>query len=204
MISQLTGTPAALGPDWAVIDVSGVGFKVSCTPRTAGALRPGNPCTLATTLIVREDAMMLFGFADVRERQTFETLQLASGVGPKLALAAISVLSPAEIVAAIQNDSVAVLTKVPGIGRKGAEKIIVELRDRVGALAADLDTSDQPSRHVATDPWREQVSSGLQSLGWSSKDADAAVEKIAPLVSEDPQISLGSLMKAALQSLARA
>lgn len=204
MISQLTGTPAALGPDWAVIDVNGVGFKVSCTPRTASALRPGNPCTLATTLIVREDAMMLFGFADVRERQTFETLQLASGVGPKLALAAISVLSPAEIVAAIQNDSVAVLTKVPGIGRKGAEKIIVELRDRVGALAADLDTSDQPSRQVATDPWREQVSSGLQSLGWSSKDADAAVEKIAPLVSEDPQISLGSLMKAALQSLARA
>ncbi|WP_341728773.1 Holliday junction branch migration protein RuvA [Brooklawnia sp.] len=203
MISQLRGTAVALGPNWAVIDVSGVGFRVSCTPGTAAGLRPGAECTVATTLIVRQDALTLFGFTDAHERQAFEMLQLASGVGPKLALAAISVLSPAEVVSAIQSDSVAVLMKVPGIGRKGAEKIIVELRDRVGALAAQLDTSD----HVGVpdgEPWREQVSSGLQGLGWSSKDADAAVEKIAPLVVDDPQISLGRLMKAALQSLARA
>lgn len=204
MISQLRGTTVALGPNWAVVDVGGVGFKVSCTPATAAGLRLGTECTLATTLIVREDALTLFGFADTHERAAFELLQLASGVGPKLALAVISVLSPAEVVTAIQNDRVTTLIRVPGIGRKGAEKMIVELRDRVGALAADLDTAAQSGEQISSELWREQVSSGLQGLGWSSKDADAAVEKIAPLVADNPQISLGRLMKAALQTLARA
>ena len=90
MISQLRGTTVALGPNWAVVDVGGVGFKVSCTPATAAGLRLGTECTLATTLIVREDALTLFGFADTHERAAFELLQLASGVGPKLALAVIS------------------------------------------------------------------------------------------------------------------
>lgn len=203
MISQLSGAVAALGPNWAVVDVSGVGFKVACTPATAAGLRPGEQCLLLTTLIVREDALTLYGFAEASERAAFDLLLTASGVGPKLALAAISVLNPAELVAAIQQDNVAALVKVPGIGRKGAEKIVVELRDKVAILAADLEPVAPPATDSSSELWREQVASGLEGLGWSAKDADAAVEKVAPLVDDDPRISLGRLMKAALQSLAR-
>lgn len=204
MIARLTGTTAALGPNWVVLDVAGVGFQLACTPSTVASLRPGERTALSTTLIVREDALTLYGFATDTERDTFELLQLASGVGPKLALAALSVLSPAQVVQAIQSGSIGTLIKVPGIGRKGAEKMIIELRDRVAALGV------QPDETVGTEPqppverWREQVSSGLQGLGWSAKDAELAVENVADLVTADPQISLGRLMKAALQSLARA
>lgn len=203
MISQLTGTAIALGPNWAVIDVSGVGFKVSCTPATSASLRMGESCQLATTMIVREDAMTLYGFASETERDGFELLQLASGVGPRLALAVLSVLSPAQVVAAIGADDVATLIKVPGIGRKGAEKIIVELRDRVARLGIESEPATASGLPSSGELWREQVSAGLQGLGWSVKDAEGAVDKVAPLVADDPQISLGRLMKAALQSLAR-
>ncbi len=203
MISQLSGTAVALGPNWAVIDVHGVGFKVACTPATAAALRPNEACTLATTLVVREDAMTLYGFESTTERDAFELLQTASGVGPKLALAVVSVLAPAELVRAITSESVTTLIKVPGIGRKGAEKMIIELRDRILTLGVETSTEAEPAATPA-ELWREQVSAGLQSLGWSAKDAEQGVENVAEMVSADPQISLGRLMKAALQSLARA
>lgn len=203
MISQLSGTVAALGPNWLVVDVGGVGFHLSCTPGTVADMRLAEPCFVFTKLIVREDSLTLFGFADIHERQVFELLQLASGVGPKLALGTLSVLSPAEVIAAISQDEVATLIRVPGIGRKGAEKIIVELRDRVAQVAAELESSNQADIRTDTSLWRQQVSSGLQGLGWSLKDAEMAVEHVAPLVEEDPQIMLGKLMKAALQSLAR-
>ncbi|MGI5952649.1 MAG: Holliday junction branch migration protein RuvA [Brooklawnia sp.] len=204
MISQLTGTAVGLGPNWAVVDVSGVGFKLNCPPATAAALRPGEPCTLHTSLVVREDALTLFGFGSDLERETFELVQLASGVGPKLAMALVSVLSPAEVVQAIQSESITTLTRVPGIGRKGAEKMIIELRDRVAVLGVTPADSSEPGLDPATERWREQVTAGLQSLGWSPRDAQVGAENVAGLVAEEPQISLGRLMKAALQSLARA
>lgn len=204
MIARLTGTIAALGPNWVVLDVAGVGYQLACTPATAASLRPGERAVLSTTLIVREDALTLYGFATDAERDTFQLLQLASGVGPKLALAVLSVLSPAQVVQAIQTEAIGTLIKVPGIGRKGAEKLVIELRDRVAVLGVQPDgTVDaEPQPHV--EMWREQVSTGLQGLGWSAKDAELAVENVADLVATDPQISLGRLMKAALQSLARA
>ena len=177
---------------------------MACTPSTVASLRPGERTALSTTLIVREDALTLYGFATDTERDTFELLQLASGVGPKLALAALSVLSPAQVVQAIQSGSIGTLIKVPGIGRKGAEKIIIELRDRVAALGVQPDETVDTEPQPPVERWREQVSTGLQGLGWSAKDAELAVENVADLVTADPQISLGRLMKAALQSLARA
>lgn len=203
MISQLTGTVVGLGPNWAVVDVQGVGFKVACTPTTAVGLRPGESSTLFTTFVVRQDAMSLFGFGTVAERDTFELVQLASGVGPKLALAVVSVLSPAQVVAAIQAEDIATLTKVPGIGRKGAEKMIVELRDRVAVLALETAELAPSEPRPSQESWREQVAAGLQGLGWSARDAETACDRVADLVAADPQISLGRLMKAALQSLAR-
>lgn len=203
MIASLSGRVAALGANWAVLEVQGVGYRLTCTPATAAGLRPGEPASLFTTLIVREDSLTLYGFESDLERETFELLQTASGVGPRLALAVVSVLAPAQVVQAIQAEQVTTLIKVPGIGRKGAEKIIIELRDKIAILGVEADEQvvDQPATHEA---WREQVSAGLQSLGWSAKDAEAACEKVAPLVADEPEVSLGRLMKAALQSLARA
>lgn len=204
MISQLSGSVVGLGLDWVVVDVSGVGFKLACTPATVASLRLGEPSTLFTALVVREDALSLYGFATDVERATFELVQLASGVGPKLAMAIISVLSPAELVQAIQTESLTTLTKVPGIGRKGAEKMIVELRDRVAVLGVAPADGETPAVDQPAELWRGQVAAGLQSLGWSPRDAEIGVENVASMVAEDPQISLGRLMKAALQSLARA
>ncbi|GAA2184358.1 Holliday junction branch migration protein RuvA [Brooklawnia cerclae] len=202
MIAQLTGKPAALGPNWVVLDVGGVGFRVQCTPVTAAGLRPSESATLATSLIVRQEALTLYGFASASERDVFELLQVASGVGPRIALAALSVLTPDQLARAIQAEDLAALTKVPGIGRKGAEKIVVELRDRVASLVTEPD--DRPRvASLADEPWRAQVSAGLQGLGWSQRDAEQACDRVAALVDDDPDVSLATLMKAALQSLAR-
>ena len=204
MIAFVRGRVAAVTLNAAVLDVGGVGYQLFCTPGTIAGLRLGDEAELATSMVVREDSQTLYGFADTDERDMFELVQTASGVGPKVAQAMLAVLPPDRLRAAISGSDHNALMAVPGIGRKGAEKIIVELRDRVGALAADLDTAAQSGEQISSELWREQVSSGLQGLGWSSKDADAAVEKIAPLVADNPQISLGRLMKAALQTLARA
>lgn len=204
MIAQLTGTVAVLGPAWIVLEVQGVGFRLACPPATSAGLRPASQTTVFTSLVVREDSLTLFGFAAALERDTFEMLQLASGVGPRLALAVVSVLSPAQVVAALQSSDIATLIKVPGIGRKGAEKMIIELRDRVAELAAGIGQQPNSTAAAGEQPWREQVSAGLQGLGWSAKDADSATETVAHLVDEDPQVPLGRLMKSALASLARA
>ncbi len=204
MIAQLTGTVAVLGPAWIVLEVQGVGFRLACPPATSAGLRPATQTTMFTSLVVREDSLTLFGFAAALERDTFEMLQLASGVGPRLALAVVSVLSPAQVVAALQSSDIATLIKVPGIGRKGAEKMIIELRDRVAELAAGIGQQPNSTAAAGEQPWREQVSAGLQGLGWSAKDADSATETVAHLVDEDPQVPLGRLMKSALASLARA
>lgn len=200
MIAHLRGELTACGVNWCVIDVGGIGHRVEITGATAAGLRVGEQTMLHTSLVVREDSLTLFGFPTVTERDTFELVQLASGVGPKLALAVMSVLTPAQLVTAVSTNDQATLTKVPGIGRKGAEKIIIELRDRVAGLGVESGPARASSAPAA---WREQVAEGLQSLGWSARDAERACEAVAPLAEQDPGISLGSLMKAALQSLAK-
>ena len=127
MIAQLSGKVVALGANWVVLDVGGVGFKVSCPPGTAAGLRPAGEAALATSLIVREDSMTLYGFTETSERDAFELLQTSSGVGPRIALATVSVLSPAQLVAAIRAEDLNTLTKVPGVGRKGAQKMVLEV-----------------------------------------------------------------------------
>lgn len=208
MIAQLTGTISSLGANWVVLDVQGVGFKVSTPPGTAGGLQPGSRASLATSLVVREDSLTLYGFATPAERDAFELLQTSPGIGPRIAVATISVLSPGQLVAAIRGEDVDTLVKVPGIGRKGAQKMVLDLREKVLALglpaAPDPAGAPQTGAQPGAQQWREQVSSGLQGLGWSFKDAEAACDQVADLVEQDPQVSLGSLMKAALQKLARA
>lgn len=200
MIAQLTGTVLTAGATSAVVDVGGVGFLVATTPQTAAGLRPGEVATLHTALVVREDSMTLFGFAEPAEREAFELAQTASGVGPKLALAIVSVLSPGELKRAVLAEDLNRLCSVPGIGRKGAQKLVIELKDRVLVLE---DAAGGPAPVVAQDAWRAQVAEGLQGLGWSARDADAACDAVAHLVDTDPDISMALLLRAALNSLAR-
>ena len=202
MIAQLTGTVVAVGGTWVVLDLSGLGVRALCTPATVASVRVGEPTTLHTSLVVREDSLTLYGFTSPDERDAFELVQSASGIGPKIAQAVVSVLPPEELRVAISQGNVAALTRVPGIGPKGAQKMIIELKDRVNALGAVPNLSAGAASLPAED-WREQVASGLESLGWGGKDAHAAVERVAHLREEDPAVGIGDLMRAALKSLAR-
>jgi len=203
MIARLSGTVTHIGATSAVVDLSGFGVLVHVTPGTAAGLRLGQAATLSTHLVVREDSLTLYGFADDAARDLFELLLSANGVGPKLAQAALAVHEPETLRNAIANDDLATLTRVPGIGRKGAEKICLELRDKVHALGLVGELPGATPVAVPEEVWREQVSSGLQGLGWSAKDAALACDAVAPLVEEDPGIGIATLMRSALRSLAR-
>ena len=135
MIAQLTGLVAQIGPTSAVIEVGGLGIQAVCSPNTVAGLRLGQRATLATSLVVREDSLTLYGFASADEREFFELLLTATGVGPKLAQAALAVLSPDELRRAIATENLVQLCKVPGIGRKGAQRMVIELKDKINAVA---------------------------------------------------------------------
>ena len=200
MIASVSGPVLAVGPTSAVVEVGGLGVLALCSPNTVAALRVGQRTTLATSLVVREDSLTLYGFATADEREFFELLLGATGVGPKLAQAALAVLSPDELRQAIATENLVVLCKVPGIGRKGAQRIVIELKDKINAIGLGADLAPIG---LATAAWRDQVTQGLQGLGWSARDAEAACEEVAHLVSEDPSVGVPVLMRAALQSLAR-
>ncbi len=216
MIAHLTGTVAALAPDAVVIDVGGVGLQVQCAPGTIAGLRPGEQARVATSLMVREDSLTLYGFATDDERNTFELLQTASGVGPRLALAALAVLTPDALRRAVAAEDLAVLTTVPGIGRKGAQRIVLELAGRLGAPGdgqAAGPASSVPAGSIS--PWREQVRAGLVSLGWQARDADQAISAIEPELlaaaettgqatgGADPVVDVAVALRAALRVLGR-
>lgn len=194
MIAHLRGTVATVTLNAAVLDIGGVGYHVMCTPSTVAGLRLGQEVTLWTSLVVREDSLTVYGFADAEERDMFELVQTASGVGPKIAQAMLAVLPPERLRSAIASSDHATLTKVPGIGRKGAERIVVELKDRVGKIVS----STAPA---AAAPWRDQVHEALVGLGWSAKDADAAIDRVADGVGDDPDIS--TVLRDALRSMDR-
>ncbi len=146
MISHLDGLVCAIAPEGAVIEVGGVGLLVQATPGTLAALRTGERARVATSLVVREDALTLYGFASDDERDVFELVQTASGVGPRLALAMLASFSPDGLRQAIAAEDVAALTRVPGIGRKGAQRIVLELAGRLGSPAAPAGVMGPPRR----------------------------------------------------------
>lgn len=177
MIAHLNGTVAGISPDGAVIDVGGVGLRVQCTPDTLATLKPGESARVATSLIVREDSLTLFGFGTDDERNVFELLQTASGIGPRIALAMLAVHSPDALRRAVAAEDLNALTMVPGIGRKGAQRIVLELKDRLGAPGDFAGNGHVPARNAAPS-WRDQVQSGLVNLGWSARDAEAAIAAV--------------------------
>lgn len=201
MIAFVSGKVAALTLSSAVVEVGGVGIEVLCAPGTLANLRTGQRATLPTSMVVREDSLTLFGFADDDEKQTFELLQTASGVGPKLAQAMLAVLSPDDLRRAIGADDVKTLTRVPGIGIKGAQRIILELKDRIGVAPSVVGAGRTPSTPAA-DAWRDQVHQGLVGLGWPARDAAAAVDAVAGEAGESPDVP--TMLRAALRTLSKA
>ncbi len=200
MIAFVRGQVAEVTLSSAVLEVGGVGLELMCTPGTLATLRQGQSATLPTSMVVREDSLTLFGFVDDDEKAIFELVQTASGVGPKVAQAITAVLSPDDLRRAIAGDDVKTLTRVPGIGQKGAQRIILELKDRIGAP-----TGGRATAAPAASPeraWREQVHGGLVGLGWSTREAEKAVDAVAPQAGSAPDV--GTLLRAALATLSKA
>ena len=198
MIASVSGRVAAVSPDGAIVEVGGVGLLLQCAPGTIARLRVGEPATLHTALVVREDSLTLYGFATADERATFELLQTASGVGPRLAQAILAVHSPDAVRRAVATDDVGALTLVPGIGKKGAQRIVLELKDRLG----DADASGPVTIAAGGAPSavRTQVRDALLSLGYAAREADEAARALPP---ESDDGDVGLALKTALRSLGR-
>lgn len=173
MIAQVTGPVLDRSSDGVVVGVGGVGLSLVVAPRTAATLDIGSEYTLVTELVVREDSLTLYGFAETAERQIFATLQTVSGIGPRLAMTMVATLTPEQIRGAVAQEDVSVLTTVPGLGKKTAQRIILDLRDRLGGPAAE--TVAVPGGHAG---WRAQVIEALTGLGWSSTQAQEAASEV--------------------------
>lgn len=203
MIAFVKGRIAGIVGDVVVLDTGSIGVSLQCTASALPHLHVGSTAEIPAVLVVREESLTLFGFADLDERAVFEVLQTVSGVGPKVALAILSTLGTATLRRAIANSDLATLTKVSGVGKKGAERLIIELRDKLTPLAGDT-----PATRVSVaSGWQAQVRSGLMGLGWTPRDADAAIA----YVESDPSFSevvaaqdVPTLLRAALRGLDRA
>ena len=199
MIASLTGTVEHVGLDHLVVTVGGVGLRVHTTPTTASATALGAAVTLSTTLIVREDALTLYGFASRDEREMFETVQTVTGVGPRLALAMLSVMGPDEVRLALSTGDAKALTKVPGVGPKSAQRLVLELRDKVGRMPS-ISAGGTPSA-PSSDTRNEQLVEALVGLGWSAKQAGDAVQSVATSAPTDAD--LATQLRLALRELRR-
>ena len=199
MIAFVSGPVAALSPGSAVVEVGGVGMLVHCSPSVLATLRLGEPARLATSLVVREDSLTLYGFADDDERQTFELLQTASGIGPKVAQAMLAVHSPEALRVAVARGDAKTLTAVPGIGPKGAQKLLIELKDRLGAPTGAL-PAQQHAVASRPAPWSEQLHAALVGLGFAPREADEAVAAVTPEAEAQSRPDVSALLRSALQT----
>lgn len=200
MIASVHGTVLAVRLDAAVVEVGGVGLLVQTTPATLAGLRVGQQTRLATSMVVREESLTLFGFGDEDEREVFEVLQTVSGVGPRLALAMLAVHTPDGLRRAVAGEDLAALKRVPGIGHKGAQRIVLELADRLGAPRGDVGATG--GRVPAPGDRRDQVVEALVGLGWNQKAAADAVGQVLgegdePVGDED----VAGVLRAALRAL---
>jgi Holliday junction DNA helicase RuvA len=207
MIAFVSGPVAAVAPDAAVIEVGGLGLSVQCAPGTLAGLRIGERARLATSLVVREDSLTLYGFADDDERTVFELLQTASGVGPRLAQAMLAVHSPDALRRAVATGDEKALTAVPGIGKKGAQRLLLELKDRLGAPLGTGAPAPAPAAARGPAPWHEQLHAALTGLGYAPREADRAVSDVTPTaeaaLADGTAPDVGALLRAALQGLGR-
>ena len=198
MISLVNGIVRSISSDRTVVEVGGVGLSVSITTNTSAQLNIGAPVQLFTSLVVREDSLTLFGFVNEESRSLFELVQTVSGIGPKVALSILGALTPEDLSRAISQEDIGAIEKVPGIGRKGAQRLILELKGKI----SDFGTAHKSAHHQPV--WREQLTSALVSLGFSAKDSDAAINSVVAEYAENgvepTELELSGLLKQALQS----
>jgi Holliday junction DNA helicase RuvA len=194
MIASIRGEVLDIALDHAVIEAAGVGYKVMTTPTTLSTLRRGAEARLITAMIVREDSMTLYGFADADSRDLFTTLLGVSGVGPKIALATLAVYDPQALRQALADGDVTALTRVPGIGKRGAERLVLELRDKIGSVTSSGVVA--VSGHAIRGP----VVEALVGLGFAAKQAEEATDKV---LAGEPDATTQSALRSALSLLGR-
>jgi len=198
MISTLTGTIRSLSTEKLIIEVGGVGLSVLINPQTSASVALGSQSTFYTSLVVREDSLTLFGFLTEEVRNLFELVQTVSGVGPKVALSIMGALTPEDLARAISQEDTSAIERVPGIGKKGAQRMILELKGKL----SDLSSGGTYKGHQP--PWREQLTSALVSLGFSPKESDSAISSVVNDLhanDADPStMDLSELLKLALAS----
>lgn len=202
MIDRIRGTVLTVGTDFLSVDLGPVALRVVVPPQVTSDMRRGATAELHTAMIVRDDGWTLYGFMDAEHCQVFEQVQTVSGIGPRIALALVSVLGPDDLRRAIEAEDLASLTKVPGIGKKGAQRIVLELKDRLGP---SIGGAASPTG-AGNDGWRTAVAAGLTSLGWTSREAESAVDQLADRLSAITDVDspdVGVLLKEALRSLDR-
>ena len=198
MISLLNGTVRSIHSDRLVVEVGGFGLSVLVTPSTTTQVTLGSQVQLFTSLVVREDSLTLFGFVNEESRTLFELVQTVSGIGPKVALSILGALSPEDLGRAISQEDIGAIEKVPGIGRKGAQRMILELKGKL----SDLSSSQQYKGHQPA--WREQLASALVSLGFSPKESDSAISEVVSQLQsggvDASGVDLSELLKRTLAS----
>lgn len=199
MIEYVRGTVGRRAESHVVIDVGGIGIRVEAAPATVAALAPGEVREVPTSLVVREDAWTLYGFVDADEREVFELVQTVSGVGPRLAQSLVATLTADGLRQAVQRSDAATVMTVPGIGRKGAQRILLELADRLGPPIGAAGARADPA--PTTPGWHDDVVSGLVGLGWSPREAEAAVHAVSERVEPDAPVPV--VLKEALRELKR-
>jgi Holliday junction DNA helicase RuvA len=198
MISSLTGTVRSLTSDRAIVEVGGVGLSVVLTPSATAQITLGSQQQLFTSLVVREDSLTLYGFLTDEAKGLFELVQTVSGIGPKVAMSIVGAMTPEDLARAISQEEISVIEKVPGIGRKGAQRLILELKGKL----SDLSSNQTYKAHQPA--WREKLVSGLTSLGFSPKEADVAISEVVATLSSDgidaSTVDLSELLKLSLAS----
>jgi Holliday junction DNA helicase RuvA len=201
MIASVSGKVAAVGSDVAIVEVGGVGLALSCTPSTLATLRVGESAALSTALVVRETELTLYGFMDADEREVFEALQSAAGVGPRLAQAVLATYRPDDIRRAVATEDLTALCKVPGIGKKGAARIVLDLKDRLGAPSgAGVSATVLPFKGARPQSWEDQLRAALAGLGYGGREVDDAIAAVAVQAAEGEQ-SVPVLLRSALTAL---
>ncbi len=206
MIASLGGTVVSAATDALVVEVGGVGLRVSTTPATAAEVHVGQHVMLATTLVVREDSLTLFGFLETSDRDVFEVLQSVSGIGPRIALAALATYPADELRGIVARGDEVSLTKISGIGKKGAQRLILELADKLGPVATVATSSTRTRPGTAgADQWQTQVREALISLGWSVREAEEAVAVVDSEQLAEPQegveVTVSQMLSLALRGM---
>jgi len=191
MIAHLSGSILDVRLNQLVIDVAGIGYQVTVAPELAAESRVGQSISLHTSLVLREDSWTLFGFSNADAKNLFEQLQSVTGIGPKVASALLAVYQPEELRSAIAAQDNAALERVPGIGKKVASRIILELKDKFGG--------GYRSKSSLSGPWRTQVIGALTGLGYSAKEAESALDDVLSDFGRTPsEADLPEMLKLAL------